>query len=409
MSAETAAACWSTVDDLEPTTNTLHQRIAQVLETANFECLQDAAVLARGVEFAKTGTAIINTNSFTFGMNNVVFKITFSDGIIWIARICHASKLGNDNLEADRKSMLSEIATLRTLRRRTTIPVPDVFAFEASASNDFGYSYMFMECLEGKTLGNTVARSVPVKHHSHVAKQLAEVLFQLQNLSFDKLGRIWCGESCDESPKIIPYEHVEAAAAPMATSLEWFYTQRQEDNRKALEAHAQDPEWRTACWILKSAMAQIIIEDAMYGPFPLCHFDLHYGNLLFDDDYNLTGVLDWSGAGTAPLERLAVSPEFITFPGITDEENQVIIDFTGLVRDNLGDLEARSRESASSSGSKTTLSAILGTRRAEITHRCTYSFPHRAFWDGRLVAKLLYQDAVSWGQLVAMHGGSDVY
>ncbi|KAM3563214.1 hypothetical protein MY1884_001364 [Beauveria asiatica] len=390
MSAQTAAACWSTVDDLEPTTNTLHQRIAQVLETANFECLQDAAVLARGVEFAEAGTAIINTNSFTFGMNNVVFKITFSDGIIWIARICHASKLGNDNLEADRKSMLSEIATLKTLRRRTTIPVPDVFAFEASASNDFGYPYMLMECLDGNTLGNTVARNVSVKHHSHVAKQLAEVLFQLQNLSFDKLGRIWCGESCDESPEIIPYEDVEAAAAPMATSLEWFYRHRQEDNRKALEVHAQDPEWRTACWILKSAMAQIIIEDTIYGPFPLCHFDLHYGNLLF-------------------RRRLQSDWKFITFPGITDEENQVIIDFRGLVRDNLGDLEARSRESASSSGSKTTLSAILGTRRAEITHRCTYSFPHRAFWDGRLVAKLLYQDAVSWGQLVAMHGGSEVY
>ncbi|KAM3460197.1 hypothetical protein NHJ6243_006131 [Beauveria neobassiana] len=409
MSAQQEGGRWSTLDDLEPTDNELHQNITRVIETANFECLQDIAVLARGVEFAKAGTAIIDTKSFTFGWNNVVFKITFSDGIIWIARICHALKQGNENIEADRKSMLSEIATLRTLRRRTTIPVPDVFAFEASASNDFGYPYMLMECLEGKPLGTSMAFGVPVKHHPQVAKQLAEVLFQLQNLSFDKLGRIWCGESCDESPEIIPYEDAEPAAAPMATSLEWFYKHRQEQNRKALEVHAQDPEWRTACWILKSAMAQIIIEDRMYGPFPLCHFDLHFGNLLFDDEYNLTAVLDWSGAGTAPLERLAVTPEFITFPGITDEENQVILDFRGLVRDNLRDLEAQSRESASSSGSKTALSAILGTSRADITHRCTYSFPHRAFWDGRLVAKLLYKDTLSWEQLVTMYGGSEVY
>lgn len=341
-------------------------------------------------------------------MNNLVFKITFSDGVIWIARICHSPTRGGDGGE-DRKSMLSEIATLRTLRQRTTIPVPDVFAFEASRSNEFGYPYMLMECLAGQTLASTVARHVPVAYHPHVARQFADVFFQLQNLSFDKLGRIWCGEGCDEPPDIIAYEGTDTAAPLPATSLEWFYNERQEQNRKAMKAHAQDPEWRTACWILKSAITQIIIEDRVHGPFPLCHFDLHYGNLLFDDEYNLTGVLDWSGAGTAPLERLAVSPEFITFPGITDEENQVIIDFRNAVRDNLADLEANARKLASSSTSQTALSAILGTSRADIVHRCTYSFPHRALWDGRLVAGLIYKDKVSWEQLVAVFGDSDVY
>ncbi|KAM3502001.1 hypothetical protein MY10362_005148 [Beauveria mimosiformis] len=408
MSAQTAGARWSTVEDLHPTAGKLYQRITQVIYTANFECLQDAAVFARGVEFAKAGTAIIDTNAFTFGMNNVVFKITFSDGITWIARICHTSKLANENFEADRKSMLSEIATLRTLRRRTTIPVPDVFAFEASASNEFGYPYMLMECLEGKALGNAVARGVPVKHHSHVAKQLAEVLFQLQNVSFDKLGRIWCGESGNESPEIIPYEDMEAAAAPMATSLEWLYRHRQEDDRKLLEVHAQDPEWRTARWILKSVMAGIITEDTMYGPFPLCHFDLHYGNLLFDDEYNLTGVLGWSGAGTAPLERPAVYEEFVTLARNTDEENDGIMDFRELVRGNLQDLEARSRESASSSGSKKTLSAVLGTFQADIMHLCICSSPHHLLRDGRSVAKLLYPHGFSWEQLVAVNGGSEL-
>ncbi|EGX94776.1 Protein kinase-like domain [Cordyceps militaris CM01] len=399
------AAIWSTVDDLEPTTNKLHHQISQVLKTANFERLEDAAVLARGAEFANVGSATISTDAFTFGMNNVVFKIAFSDGVIWIARICHASVLDNENAKAERKSMLSEIATLRTLRQRTMIPVPDVFAFEASASNAFGFPYILMDYLKGKTTGATMAGHVPAKHSPHVSKQLAEVLSQLQNLSFDKLGRIWCGERCDGPPEIIPNEDTEAAPA---ASLEWFYRHRQDQNRKALEAHVQEPEWRTACWVLKSAMAQIIVQDRVHGPFLLCHFDLHYGNLLFDDEYNLTGVLDWSGAGTAPLERLAVSPEWITFPGITDEQNQVILDFREAVRDHLRHLEAQSPHLAPA-GSKTMLLAILGTRRSDITHRCTYSFPHRALWDGRLVAKLLYQDAVSWEQLVAAHGGSQVY
>ncbi|OAA75680.1 Protein kinase-like domain protein [Akanthomyces lecanii RCEF 1005] len=127
-------------------------------------------------------------------------------------------------------------------------------------------------------------------------------------------------------------------------------------------------------------------------------------NLLFDGAYNLTDVLDWSGAGTAPLERLAVSLELITFPGMPDEQKQVNTDFRKPVRNSLANVEG------TVPASKTTLSAILGTKRADIIiHRCTYSFLHRALWDVRLVAELIYKDAVSWEQLVVVYGDSELY
>ncbi|KAG6071820.1 hypothetical protein E4U15_007310 [Claviceps sp. LM218 group G6] len=213
---------------------------------------------------------------------------------------------------------------MKTLKSRTTIPVPEVFAFDVSPSNEFGFPYVLLEGLKGKTLQSTMAKTVPADYKHHVASQLADVLHQLENLTFDRLGRIWCGENCDEPPRIIPWgsDDDDSSATPhVQTSLEWFYEDRQEQNRSALEGHADDPEWRAACWILKEAVSHIIIEDRLHGPFPLCHFDLHYGNLLFDDEYNLSEVVDWDGAATAPLERLAVSPEFITFPGISDEKN----------------------------------------------------------------------------------------
>ncbi|KAJ4148139.1 hypothetical protein LMH87_002623 [Akanthomyces muscarius] len=132
-------------------------------------------------------------------------------------------------------------------------------------------------------------------------------------------------------------------------------------------------------------------------------------NLLFDGAYNLTGILDWSGAGPAPLERLAVSLEFITFPGMPDEQKQVNIDFRKLVRNSLANVEGKTRQSDPVPTSKTTPSAILGTKRADIIHRCTYSFLHRALWDVRLVAELIYKDAVSWEQLVVVYGDSELY
>ena len=86
-------ATWATLDDLEPATNKLHNAISRVLTTANFGHLRNAALVARKTKTkdASPGiTCAIDTQSFTFGMNNVVFKITFSDGVIWIARICHS-------------------------------------------------------------------------------------------------------------------------------------------------------------------------------------------------------------------------------------------------------------------------------------------------------------------------------
>src|SRR6266566_2591267 len=56
------------------------------------------------------------------------------------------------------------------------------------------------------------------------------------------------------------------------------------------------------------------------GPFPLYYRDFHYNNILLDDDYNIAGVLDWTGARTVPVE---------TYPLLSDAENQPFVNFRG--------------------------------------------------------------------------------
>lgn len=408
-------ANWVTSDSLDAGSNKIHEQIQAVLATAKFEYLQEVALLSRkaGDKSIPTGvTCTIDSKTFTYGMNNLVLNVGFSDDVDWIARVHHVP-VDLSHAREHAMDMLSEIATLKTVKSRTTIPVPEVFVFDTSLSNEFGFPYILMERLKGRVLDSTIASKVPAECFPQVARQLADVLFQLENLSFDRLGRIWCGENCDEPPTIIPWER-EDTASPIPhieTSLEWFYLLRQDANRSALEAHASDPEWTTACWVLKTAISHIIIEDRLHGPFPLCHFDLHYGNLLFDDEFNLTGVIDWSLTATAPLERLAVSPEFITFPALPGQENQPIVAFRDATRNCLQEMVNKTEQEQSSVaiGRKTTLSMILGSKQAEITHRCTYSRPHRAVCDGRLVSRLIYGDKVSWEQLVAVYGGIKLY
>lgn len=43
----------------------------------------------------------------------------------------------------------------------------------------------------GNTCEKTLAEAVPPKYLSKVAEQLANVFFELQDLTFDRIGRIW--------------------------------------------------------------------------------------------------------------------------------------------------------------------------------------------------------------------------
>lgn len=44
------------------------------------------------------------------------------------------------------------------------------------------------------------------------------------------------------------------------------------------------------------------------GPFPLCHGDFGHNNMVFDDEYELLGVIDWESAYVGPWELFGEFP-----------------------------------------------------------------------------------------------------
>jgi hypothetical protein len=202
------------------------------------------------------------------------------------------------------------------------------------------------------------------------------------------------------------------------TSLEYFYNQRQGENREILAMHPDDPDWLTACWVLKAALPHIIIEDRVRGPFPICHLDLHFGNMLFDDDSNLTGIIDWSSAQAAPLEQLSVCPEFITFPGASDEENRAILELKNLVVESLRELESGQETRPPRDNPEvdralhpnpTSLSAYMASKSAEVTYRQYMASPRGSLRAGKMVAKLIYGKSVTWEQLREVYGTTPLF
>ncbi|KAI1273259.1 kinase-like domain-containing protein [Xylaria sp. FL0933] len=387
-----------------------YRRIELLFASANFDYLQTRAIESRRRHQPDLPAHIecsVDATHFTSGLNNLVVELEFSDHVYWIARIPHQALD-----DGDRISILSEIATMKIIKRHTAVPVPQVFDFETSADQPFGYPYVFMEYLGGRTLSTGLATAIPLEHHAKVASQLANVLAELQNLTFTRIGRLWCGENAGGPAEVIAMAW-HSSPGPLETSFEYFYNQRQSENREIVSMHPDDPDWLTACWVLKTALTHILVEDRVRGPFPLCHLDLHYGNMLFDDEYNLTGIIDWSSAQAAPLEQLSVCPEFVPFPGLSDEENQPIIELRNLVIQNLKEkervlqncppLDNREVDMALSTN-LTPLSTYMSSKCAEITHRQYMASPRGSLWAGKRVAKLIYGETVTWEQLKEVYG-----
>lgn len=131
----------------------------------------------------------------------------------------------------------------------------------------------------------------------------------------------------------------------------------------------------------------MIVEEHVRGPFPLCHMDLHYGNILVDDEYNITGIIDWSDVQTVPLERFIISPELVTFPGLSDEHNAPSIAFREKFAAVLRTKELGARKIPDG---PPLIADMLGTPLWEIVYRCTYSHHWRALSDARLVLRQRY-------------------
>lgn len=386
----------------------IRDSIQDILSSANFEYLEKRAIESRThhqPDLPPHLECSINLTQFTYGCEHLVLELAFSDEVYWVARIPHQT--------IQRDTMLSEIATMKVVREHTTIPVPQVFCFEVSADQPFGYPYMLMEALDGRTFPEGLATAIPVQHRAKVAKQLANVFSELQNLTFSRIGRLWCGENADEPVKVVKMVW-HALSGPLDTSLEYFYHQIQEDNQDIMyRMHPGDPDWLTACWVLKSSLAHMIIEDRVRGPFPLIHFGLQSRNMLFDDEYNLTGLIDWTCAQAAPLEQLSVFDEFF----MSDDINHPTAELKRLVVESLREME-RGREEKppldspdmdmTSYQDLTTLSEYMTSMGAEITHYHFTTPIQQSLLAAKVVAEIMYGNSITWEQLREVYGAMDL-
>jgi len=156
---------------------------------------------------------------------------------------------------------------------------------------------------------------IPHPYRATFLDQLADYLIQLGSLSFSAIGCLRYDRAAGLT-NIVPCPGRQSI---YKSSLEYI---RHEQNQLLLTDEtfpSTSGERELACTILSRAATTGIRTEFTAGPFPLSYPDLHYNNILVNDRYDITGIIDCSGATTVPQEIFASVPGFRCPPGRAED------------------------------------------------------------------------------------------
>ncbi|KAH6854028.1 kinase-like domain-containing protein [Chaetomium sp. MPI-CAGE-AT-0009] len=277
------------------------------------------------------------------GAFNVCFFVEFqSPSQRWVVRIPIPTSLPKALL--DEKTEI-EVATMRYVSAKTTIPVPRVHAYAFSATVPNRLPYIIMDYVDGRNLkdlgfgsgnetwGSLIAgRPTPAARHLH--RQLADVYVQLRQLEFPRIGALGL-PSHDVSALTCDPQQISVCNRPLSIDialqeLDGLQPYNIFPPRKTLSTASEfvDGLLRLAHNKLDKEQDQNMDEDEpasiLYaahhfkrfvqdkwldrstnqGPFVLTHGDMEnvISNLLFDKDYNLVGIVDWEWSRVVPVQ-----------------------------------------------------------------------------------------------------------
>jgi isoamyl acetate esterase len=261
----------------------------------------------------------INQDKYAYGGVNILFELRFDNGEIWIVRIRMPDE--SSVSEGIDSALESEVTTMQFLRRKTKIPIPSVYGHDARFGNTVGMPYILMEAMPGARLwGGGRKDFIPDQHKTKVYRQIANIIIELYQLNFNAIGMLYpdpesqdndnvkVGAIYDSLYRLDPY-------GPFSTSSE-FYKIRAELLNEYRRHHLPNGlSARTPHVIAPVDEPDTIkfLVDPLYdhGPFRLAHPDFQISNFLFDDEFNITGLVDWSGCQTVPFESFARYPDKI--------------------------------------------------------------------------------------------------
>ncbi|KAI0863577.1 hypothetical protein F4860DRAFT_68268 [Xylaria cubensis] len=233
-------------------------------------------------------------------------QLLFEDGTVWLARILRKNYMSFDD-ELSNRILMSECATLRWLEL-LDLPTPRLhgYGLRGDPNNEVGVAYMLIDRLPGRPYNPGTASP---EQKLEVLHQWANVLCALEKQPFDKVGSLQfdadgevrigpiASDRTGTLPCIGPYENANEYYSSWAKAYIELIIDGQLFSSYPVDAYLMlkhmEEQVQAGHWLRKW-------QDLHSGPFFLKHMDDKGDHILIDDNFQITGIIDWTFARTVP-------------------------------------------------------------------------------------------------------------
>lgn len=259
-----------------------------------------------------------------FGSYHIIYPLKFTDGTQWVLKVPSSGYPGQWS-DISARSLRCEALTMRLLKRSTTIPIPEVYSFDASLDNQLNCPFMLMEYIPGlplyKVWFNEAATPAFLEQcRKRALEDIAEAMVQLNrfaysqggSLSFDKEGNVEGISSMqfvDQADvPVLTFEDIEKGIqceigpfGDAKTQLLYPVNSRQplgsKTCRRTLMGNIDEGTYKLLRLFFDWIPAQLY--DNNLG-FVLAHPDFDIQNMIVTEEGKLCGLIDWDGVIATP-------------------------------------------------------------------------------------------------------------
>ncbi|KAI5464572.1 phosphotransferase enzyme family protein [Mariannaea sp. PMI_226] len=251
------------------------------------------------------------------GSFNVCYFVEFEDGVKWVVRIPLTPCLAFGS----RNKLESEVATMKLVQEKTSIPVPSIINYKLGDDSTPLSSYLIIEYVEGEKLSFAQLKSFSADERKRFFSSLANVYLELRRLEFPAIGCLTEDFQVRKKPVTI---------AVNTQQLEGLGPSRVQDAFYGLGSLTSANEYTTMQLLIASnALVQSrnsvfelgVGREALYhqnlfhrfanawvdrklntGPFVMVHGDLQPWNLILNEKREIVSVIDWEWSRIVPRQ-----------------------------------------------------------------------------------------------------------
>ncbi|KAF9920810.1 Phosphotransferase enzyme [Linnemannia zychae] len=239
----------------------------------------------------------------------------------------------------------SEVATMKFIAERTSVRVPEVYAWDSDPDNIIGAEYILMEKMPGTPLKENWT-NMTFDEKKHIVSQIIDIMLQLFNTTFDNIGSLYIAENgtaYEVGPVVCdlvfdgkrsnmgldcgPWKSTEQYLMALILS-ETDYLKACQQSRDSGDGDDNDDDYdeddvdeiNRVCTMLEKIVPFFCPTSAALERFCIQHTDLHLGNIMIEGN-EVSSIIDWESSGTHPVWQGIQYPDFLIGRGVSVKTN----------------------------------------------------------------------------------------